>query len=204
MFVIRSVLVLIMLLWLTVAGGMASLIPVSGLRRFPSLTLQKIFIQPLSLKCRFFLRYIHILGCRAVLLVSGFHFIDSRVAHPRMPSKRFEDSPGTGWCHSPLRHLDNSFADIKSGDIIVCNYVSYIQPLYLAFRFSPTFVSLLREGEGAGEMGVPRGLFGAMLDVLKDRHPGLPISRLFTRAYDESFLPYMFQSEPIVFPSLTS
>jgi hypothetical protein len=66
-----------------------------------------------------------------------------------------------------------SLSGVASGDVILANLTSYVQLLYLAFRFSPSFVTLKRTGDKAGEVGRVRGLFGAIIDLISEVDPGL-------------------------------
>eukprot|EP00299_Pterocystis_sp_00344_P017990 c8994_g1_i1.p1 GENE.c8994_g1_i1~~c8994_g1_i1.p1 ORF type:complete len:332 (+),score=82.78 c8994_g1_i1:46-1041(+) len=164
----RLIFLVVTALWLGITTALFSLVPIPPLRRL-------------------LLRYSQAIGCRAVLFLLGFHFIDSRIVSPRQPSKRISDSPGKG---------------IGSGEIIISNYTSYVQILYLAFRFSPTFVSLVRSGDKAGEYGYPRNFFGAILDLIHDREPDIskciPIHQIVANAKRNSNGPV------VIFPEATT
>lgn len=136
---LRLVLLFIMLVWFALVTTVFSVVPIPILRRF-------------------FLRYAHALGSRAMLFVLGFHWIQSSTIDPRVRNKP-----------SPV----SAASRIQNGDIVVCNYTSYVQVLYLSFRLCPTFVSLVRcdASHPKAGYGVTRGLFGAVVDVLLDRHP---------------------------------
>eukprot|EP00300_Choanocystis_sp_HF-7_P027138 c32208_g1_i1.p1 GENE.c32208_g1_i1~~c32208_g1_i1.p1 ORF type:complete len:352 (+),score=85.00 c32208_g1_i1:31-1086(+) len=143
---LRVVLLLIMFAWLALITTIFSLIPIALLRRG-------------------LVRYVHMLGCRGILFVAGFHWIQSSTIDPRMRQKQIESSAASR---------------IGNGDIVVCNYTSYIQVLYLSFRLCPTFVSLARCDSSHPKAGhaVTRGVFGALLDALLDRHPDLNSPKL--------------------------
>ncbi|RKO91943.1 hypothetical protein BDK51DRAFT_23060, partial [Blyttiomyces helicus] len=74
---------------------------------------------------------------RTILFLFGFYWIDSSLSSTRK-----------GWVVGVERrawHLVGA-ASVRSGDIIVANHASYIDILYLAFRFSPTFLHISRNG----------------------------------------------------------
>jgi len=74
---------------------------------------------------RFLVRYVQILGCRTLLFLLGFYWI---------PVLFYRHSSHT-----------SSIDKIKGGDLIICNHTSYIDVLYLAFRFSPIFVTVAND-----------------------------------------------------------
>jgi len=107
---------------------------------------------------RFFIRYTQTLGSRIILLFMGFWWISTETVS-LSKSKREK----TSWPAGGLI--------AKSGDIIICNKTSYVEILYLAFRFSPTFTVIPTDYEDSkfipGKL-IPRNLFQALYDCIYD------------------------------------
>ncbi|KAJ1920057.1 Vacuolar protein sorting protein vps66 [Mycoemilia scoparia] len=66
--------------------------------------------------------------CRLVLLFSGFLWIDSRIVTLKKGRQTAVQSPKK--------------SAVSSGDIIISNHTSYIDILYLTYRFNPVFVQI--------------------------------------------------------------
>jgi len=79
---------------------------------------------PIPIIKRGFVSYVNLLGARALLFFMGFYWIETKYFPLSKQRKTELGRPGTG---------------IKSGDVIIANLTSYIDVLYLTFRFSPTF-----------------------------------------------------------------
>jgi len=79
-------------------------------------------LSPVPILHRLFRRYTEILGTRALLFFLGFMNLQFNVV-------RLQQQKST-----PLKT-----PQVQPGDIIVCNHSSYIDILYLAFKFSPIF-----------------------------------------------------------------
>ena len=64
-------------------------------------------------------KIIHAIGCRVLLFILGFYWINSR--YQKISSKSFVPLiiPGL---------------NVASGDLIICNKISYIEILYLGYR----------------------------------------------------------------------
>lgn len=91
---------------------------------------------------------------RLILFVLGFHWITAKY----VPSKK-KNTVATMW--PPGRN-------IRSGDVIVCNHVSYVELFYLTFRFSPQFVAIPNDRKALKDKVIPQTLLGAFWSTISD------------------------------------
>lgn len=52
---------------------------------------------------------------------------------------------------------------LNSGDVIIANHISYVELLYLAFRYSPVFATIVYDQKLEGPKVVCQGIIGALL-----------------------------------------
>lgn len=62
-----------------------------------------------------------------------------------------------------LESVKNSVMGLNSGDFIIANHVSYVELLYLAFRYSPVFATIVHDEQLKGPKVVCQGILGALL-----------------------------------------
>jgi len=108
---------------------------------------------PVPLLRRGFLRTIHFIFGGSLLVMIGLLW-DSKY----VPSKRGNSKP-TQACGSYF----------KSGDLIVANHTSYVELIYLLFKFSPQFTSAPNtwSGDNVPEgIVIPVSFFRALLDTI--------------------------------------
>lgn len=74
------------------------------------------------------------MNARAFLFLAGFYHIDVKYTHKNNIS---EDSIA--------QQVSTIFGSFGSGDLILANHVSYFDLIYLLFRFSPTFATIVYE-----------------------------------------------------------
>jgi 1-acyl-sn-glycerol-3-phosphate acyltransferase len=55
---------------------------------------------------------------------------------------------------------------LDSGDLIIANHVSYVELLYLAFRYAPTFATIVYDPQSNGPKVVCQGILGALMHVM--------------------------------------
>jgi len=79
---------------------------------------------PLSIIKRFFIRYTQAMGVRVLLFFLGFYWVNTRYVKLGRNTRIPQDLPGSS---------------ISGGDLILSNHTSYVDILYLCFRFSPIF-----------------------------------------------------------------
>ncbi|KAJ6234625.1 lysophosphatidic acid acyltransferase [Anaeramoeba flamelloides] len=112
--IIRMVLIMIIFFWLCVVTFLAEY-PLSWLSFSPIIYLK-----------RGFKRYSLFIGCRFLLFVMGYFWIDTRVT-------------GKKKTETNQRALGLTF---ESGDLIIANKNSIAEILYLAFRCAPQFTAI--------------------------------------------------------------
>jgi len=119
------------------------------------------FLIPIQIIRRLFTRYIQFLGARILLLFLGFFWIATKNEGKREP---------------------------KPGDIIICNRTSYVEILYLAFRFSPIFATVPNQWKDQPPKGVAiaQNILSALWDSIMDpKHKpeqGIPLKELRNNA----------------------
>lgn len=100
------------------------------------------------------LRLFHIILCRSILFILGFWDIESR--YPQTKKKAQSIVPST---------------QVKNGDLIISNHVSYIDLLFLLYEYSPVFIyapNYWVEDQCPKESNVQRlSFFSALSDVIK-------------------------------------
>eukprot|EP01111_Echinosteliopsis_oligospora_P009874 TRINITY_DN2977_c0_g2_i1.p1 TRINITY_DN2977_c0_g2~~TRINITY_DN2977_c0_g2_i1.p1 ORF type:complete len:339 (+),score=51.14 TRINITY_DN2977_c0_g2_i1:64-1080(+) len=106
---------------------------------------------PVAILRRPIKRIIDAIGARLCLLLMGFHWISSRdVSLSR-------SKPGT----------KVTARRIKSGDIMITNHTSYVELLYLTFRFSPVFTAVPNMWKEDSFIGlIPRTFLEALSDII--------------------------------------
>ncbi|KAF9130660.1 hypothetical protein BGW39_002802 [Mortierella sp. 14UC] len=125
---------------------------------------------------RLYHRFISAVIIRAILVMLGFFWIKNEAV-----TLRRGRSSGTG-----NRSQSSSRRATPSGELIVCNWSSYIDILYLAFRFDPVFTQMysttltvrqitlwgaLRQAGSYPELSPPEGIETfPLLDFVKDMH----------------------------------
>ncbi len=134
---LRLLLVLVLSLILILISTLDQLLPIWFLRRLLRTTLVKGL-------------------CRAILSVLGFFVIEERVP----------DCRRIGLGKLPPR-VTLKPSPIRSGDILVCNHTSFIDVLFLAYRFGPDFgaTSALKE---SGDKVKKTGLLWALYRSFSD------------------------------------
>jgi len=154
---IRVPLAAFALLWLGACTLLVALIPIPPLRR--------------ALK-----RYCDFVGCRLVLFLLGFWWIPAAWEKKNTVSAKAKAEQGWPPCK-----------DAGAGALLLVNCCSYLDVLYLSFRFSPTFAAVLRDPKAKYKGNViPMGLFGALYDVVfvpkQDEARSLKISDVIAQA----------------------
>jgi len=97
---------------------------------------------------RTILRSVHCIGCRVLLYILGFWHIPTN--YQRLSRKH------------ALPKIWPPGLNIASGDLIISNKLSYIEILYLGFRFSPVFTAINKEGDKVKQITLFRALFDSM------------------------------------------
>jgi len=129
-----------------------------------------LFISPIR---RAFERLIDTTVTRTILFFLGFYWIPTKFMKPFHPK-------------SPLPTTTPG-SYIKAGDIIIANHCSYVEILYLAFRFSPAFTSIPINWKGYPK-DVPfivRNTFQAIMNVFgepKDTQGTMKLSEVIKYA----------------------
>jgi 1-acyl-sn-glycerol-3-phosphate acyltransferase len=124
-------------------------------------TLLSIFFSmiPLWLIRRTLERYLHALAMRAFLFLFGFYYIESMHINTNNRLQLLSTSEkilGTYMNH---------------GDLIICNHISYVELFYLAFRYCPTFATLVEstnDTDGQARGILRNGFIGAFLDTINE------------------------------------
>jgi len=118
-----------------------------------NLIAKAIVVTPLR---RVFERIVDITITRTILCLMAFYWIPTKYMKPFHPKSALPT--GTPGSH------------IKAGDIIIANHCSYVEILYLAFRYSPVFTSIPVNWKGYPK-DVPfivRSTIQAMMDVFNE------------------------------------
>merc|ERR1712232_452447 len=100
---------------------------------------------------RFIMRSIHAIGCRSLLYIMAFWHIPT--TYHRLSRMH------------PLPKIYPPGLNIASGDLIVSNKLSYIEILYLGYRFAPVFTAVSLDGTSVKQIS----LFTALFDSMKLR-----------------------------------
>jgi hypothetical protein len=104
-------------------------------------------------------RYVNALVCRTALFVLGFWNIDNSYVSSVNRMQLVSTS-------------DRLFGTVNHGDLIICNHASYVELLYLAFRYSPTFATVVETDSKKNDDRIAlikQGLFGALLSTIDER-----------------------------------
>ena len=113
---------------------------------------------PLGCVRRLWLRTVDVVFARALLFIIGFVWIGESAADLRRMGIGSARSRGTGG-------QAGSVAAVQRGDVVLCNHVSFVQVLYLAYRCSPEFTTVPLDGKGklrrVGLFAALRAAFGA-------------------------------------------
>lgn len=106
---------------------------------------------------RGFKRYTYSMGARSLLLLMGFWWIST--SEKTLKKGRKEA-------------IKSNTKSLQAGDLIISNYTSYIEILYLAFRFSPQFVKIyMKDGKA---YVLPISLQEAIIDCVSKPNLTLP------------------------------
>jgi len=111
---------------------------------------------PVAFAKRLFTSLIQFVGARLILFIMGFYWIETKyfpLSKQRGKSSNSNSIPGF---------------DIKSGDVIIANFTSYVDILYLTFRFAPQFAIVPNTWSGAPPKGkvIPLSLLGILSDMV--------------------------------------
>jgi len=174
---------------------------------------------PVAIIRRGFLRYVYGLGARALLIFMGFWWIPVETVSTKKELVTLSSLA------APTRHpipLSLFFSrtsagakqgsswppgsQVGSGDIIVCNHVSYVEVLYLAFRYCPTFTQIYTKGGPEGKTLVqPVSMYTAISNCFgvpaldaTGVSDAVPLETLTSRARKEGLGPV------VVFPEATT
>jgi hypothetical protein len=114
------------------------------------------FLIPFSKFRRFFLIFTRSIWCRVLLFLLGFYWIPTRLMKIQQKTRGLKET---------------SFgSNIKPGDIIISNHLSFIEILYLSFRFSPIFSAVPNIWKDSPPEGIAkkRNFLEALLDSITD------------------------------------
>ena len=80
---------------------------------------------------------------RLILIASGFFFIKTETISLRRGSSRRSNNSGGGQQST----TKTSPSSVQSGDIIVTNWTSYVDVIYLAYAYNPVFTQVYPQGK---------------------------------------------------------